>query len=170
MEGLKRREKILEMLEGSGEPIKGHELGIVLGVSRQVIVQDIALLRAQGKGIISTSEGYMAYRIKGNTCKRVLCVRHGTEQMEEELNTIVDLGGHVLNVVITHPVYGDISAAMMLRSRKNVEDFLQRALDKDFIPLMDLTGGVHYHTIEAESEEALDEIERRLIEKKLLQP
>ena len=72
------------------------------GVSRQVIVQDIALIRAAGYEIISTNRGYILNQPK--TVCRIFKVQHTDEQLEEELNTIVDLGGCVDNVMIHHRV------------------------------------------------------------------
>jgi transcriptional regulator of NAD metabolism len=54
-----RRKAILEKLETSSDPITGTALADFFQVSRQVIVQDIALLRASGLGILATSNGYL---------------------------------------------------------------------------------------------------------------
>lgn len=165
MDGIKRRKEIIKDLINSEEPIKGSILAKKYSVSRQVIVQDIALLRAQGSSILSTSEGYMMYTIKENTIKRVLPIKHSIEEIEDELMTIVDLGGNILNVIVSHSVYGEISIDMMLNSRKNVQDFMDKINKKDFVPLMKLTKGVHYHTIEADREDILNEIEEELRKK-----
>jgi transcriptional regulator of NAD metabolism len=162
MDGKKRREDIINELVKSEEPIKGSLLAKMFNVSRQVIVQDIALLRAQGKSILSTSEGYMVYKIKENTIKRVFAINHSIEDIEDELKTIVDLGGNVLNVIVSHSLYGEINIDMMINSRKKVSDFMNKVNKKDFVPLMRLTNGEHYHTIEAESEEVLNEIQDKL--------
>lgn len=165
MEGTTRRENIFCELSNSTEPIKGAFLAKKYMVSRQVIVQDIALLRAQGKSIISTSEGYMVYKIKEDTVKRVYSIKHTNDDIEDELTTIVDLGGNILNVIVSHPIYGEISIDMMIDSRKKVEDFINRIQNDDFVPLMTLTKGNHYHTVEAYDIKILDEIERALLEK-----
>ena len=46
MEGDERRQFILKLLAGSESPLSGTEIAGKCGVSRQIIVQDIALLRA----------------------------------------------------------------------------------------------------------------------------
>ena len=165
MEGKERREKILMDLSGSTEPITGTELAKRYDVSRQIIVQDIALLRAQGLQIISTSEGYLVYKIKDDTVKRVIQVKHFGIDIEDELMTIIDLGGTILDVIVVHPVYGEISVNMMLSSRSSVERFMKKLEDNDFVPLLNLTKGDHYHTIEAKTEEILNEIVQALVEK-----
>lgn len=165
MDGKIRRDSIYNDLLNSEGPIKGSQLAKEYDVSRQVIVQDIALLRAQGKSILSTSEGYMVYNIKENTFKKVFPIKHNNEDIEDELTTIVDLGGNILNVIVTHPVYGEISIDMMINSRKNVEDFIKKIRSEDFVPLMSLTNGEHYHTVEADNEDVLNEIEKELLKK-----
>jgi len=104
MTGTDRREKLLHLLRESDTPLSGAWLGKQTGVSRQVVVQDIALLRTKGYPIVSTARGYMLNEPKHAT--RLLKVYHTNEQVEEELNTIVDLGGAVLNVMVNHRVYG----------------------------------------------------------------
>jgi transcriptional regulator of NAD metabolism len=162
MDGLERRNHIMSLLEKNMSPTTGTHLAKLLEVSRQVIVQDVALLRAQGYEIISTSEGYLVYKIKKDTLKRVLCVTHSDEAIEEELYLIVDNGGMVLNVIVSHKVYGEISVDLHLGSRRQVDDFISKTKTKSFVPLMSLTNGAHFHTIEAESEEILDNIENDL--------
>lgn len=165
MNGTKRRERVLKVLEDKTQPITGSELSVVFNVSRQIIVQDIALLRAQGEKIISTANGYLIYKIKTSTCKRVFCVQHEDSAIEDELLTIVDNGGHVLNIIVSHVVYGEISVDLLLGSRRQVKDFMVKTRENEFVPLMVLTKGEHYHTVEANTEEILDEIEEELREK-----
>lgn len=168
MEGKERREAILGILSTKDETFTGTVLAKKFSVSRQVIVQDIALLRAQGMQILSTSEGYRFYELKKETFKRAFMVKHDITQIEEELNAIVDLEGNVLNVVVTHPVYGEISADMMIGSRRSVKKFMAKLKEHNFVPLMQLTGGEHLHIVEAVSEELLDEIESELDKKNFL--
>ncbi len=162
MEGSIRRKQILEMLNGSPEPISGSELSKHLGVSRQVIVQDIALLRAVDKNILSTTKGYILYQQKGEKVNRCFLVKHTKEQIEDELCTIVDNGGVVLNVIVTHQIYGEITADLLIKTRKDIYDFVKKVEDNNLVPLKDLTGDVHYHTVEADSKETLDQIEEQL--------
>ena len=124
MTGSDRRQEILKNIKESDRPVSGSKLAKDYDVSRQVIVQDIALLRASGYDIISTNRGYV---LEGQTCaERVFKVRHTDEQLETELCTIVDLGGQVKNVMVNHKVYGHIEAELGITSRRKVKEFLVR--------------------------------------------
>ena len=168
MEGNKRRENIIKILNQRSEPISGGELSKLLGVSRQVIVQDIALLRASDINILSTTKGYLLYPSDYPRVKRTIKVKHTTEQIEDELCTIVDNGGKVLDVFVIHEIYGEITTELVIRNRQDVYDFVKKVKEKQIVPLKELTAGVHLHTIEADSEKALDRIENALREKKYL--
>lgn len=163
MSGNQRREKMLQILGASKQPIKGSQLAVDLGVSRQVIVQDIALLRVSDKNIISTTKGYILYKQDQAKASRIYMVSHTDEQIQDELNTIVDCGGKILDVVIEHKVYGSIAVDLMLNSRRDIKEFIQNI--KNAKPLMSLTQGDHMHTVEADNETVLDEIEEKLYEK-----
>jgi len=165
MEGNKRREQLIKILREQGEPVSGGELSRILGVSRQVIVQDIALLRAADINIFSTTRGYLIYQSDNPKVKRVFRVKHLTEQIEDELCTFVDNGGKILDVFVTHEIYGDIATALTIRNRQDVYDFVKKVKEKKIVPLKDLTDGVHQHTVEADSEETLSRIEDALREK-----
>ena len=162
MEGEKRREEIISCLTKSTQPISGTELAKNFHVSRQVIVQDIALL--------STNRGYILYNPKNppSGAKRILPVFHTSDRIREELYTIVDYGGKVLDVVVEHEVYGQITADLFLKNRGDVDDFMEKLLKNNSNPLNILTNGEHYHTIEAESEEILDMIEEKLSQRGFL--
>ena len=160
MTGVERREKLLSMLAKSKEPIAGAEMAKRLSVSRQVIVQDIALLRAADNNIVSTNRGYV---LEGQTCaERVFKVRHTDEQLETELCTIVDLGGQVKNVMVNHKVYGHIEAELGITSRRKVKEFLADIESGKSTPLKNITSDYHYHTVTADSEETLGLIEEEL--------
>lgn len=165
MEGNKRREQLVKILNEAAEPVSGGELSRLLGVSRQVIVQDIALLRASDINIFSTTKGYLIYPADQSCVKRIFKVKHTTEQIEDELCTIVDNGGKILDVQVKHEIYGDIGTALIIRNRQDVYDFVNKVREKKIVPLKELTDGVHRHTIEADSEATLDRIERMLKEK-----
>jgi len=165
MEGSKRREQLMKIIKEHGEPISGSELSRMLGVSRQVIVQDIALLRAADINIIATTRGYLIVQSETSRVKRVYKVKHTNEQIEDELCTIVDNGGKILDVLVTHEIYGDITTALIIRNRQDVYDFVKKVADKKIIPLKELTAGIHRHTVEAESEEMLEQIEIALKKK-----
>lgn len=166
MTGTERRDKIVEKMKCSSAPVSGSELALLCEVSRQVIVQDIALIRAAGYDIISTHRGYIWNR--PHTVSRTLKVQHTDEQTGEELNAIVDLGGHVVNVMVNHRVYGKMEAGLGIRSRRQVEEFLQDIKSGKSSPLKNITSGYHYHTIEADNEEILDMIEGALRNKGFL--
>ena len=166
MDARARRDKLLEILNTAKTPVSGTALARKLGVSRQVIVQDIALLRATNRNILSTNKGYMIYGAgeSGATCKRVFAVKHTDEQMRDELYTIVDAGAKILDVIIEHDVYGQITADLFINSRRDVDEFMEKILkNKNKVkPLKELTGDLHFHTVEAESEKILDLVETEL--------
>ncbi len=164
-EGEARREKLINILKNSNHPVSGSNLAKSLGVSRQVIVQDIALLRAVNKNILATTRGYILYSNETPTYHRSYCVNHNDDAIEDELNTMVDNGGKVLDVVIEHDVYGQISANLILENRRDVANFCHLLKITNARPLNIIAGGIHYHTVEARSEVILDNIERALKEK-----
>lgn len=160
MTGSDRRQEILKNIKESDRPVSGSKLAKDYDVSRQVIVQDIALLRASGYDIISTNRGYV---LEGQTCaERVFKVRHTDEQLETELCTIVDLGGQVKNVMVNHKVYGHIEAELGITSRRKVKEFLADIESGKSTPLKNITSDYHYHTVTADSEETLGLIEDEL--------
>lgn len=160
MTGSDRRQEILKSIKESDRPVSGSILAKDYDVSRQVIVQDIALLRASGYDIISTNRGYV---LEGQTCaERVFKVRHTDEQLETELCTIIDLGGQVKNVMVNHKVYGHIEAELGITSRRKVKEFLADIKSGKSTPLKNITSDYHYHTVTADSEETLDLIEDEL--------
>lgn len=165
MEGNKRRELLVKILKEQTEPISGGELSKLLGVSRQVIVQDIALLRASDIEIISTTRGYMFYHSDTPKVTRVFKVKHETDQIEDELCVFVDNGGKILDVFVTHEIYGNIVTALIIRNRQDVYDFVKKVKEKKIVPLKDLADGVHQHTVEADSEATMDRIEAALRQK-----
>ncbi len=160
MTGSDRRQEILKNIKESDRPVSGSKLAKDYDVSRQVIVQDIALLRASGYDIISTNRGYV---LEGQTCaERVFKVRHTDEQLETELCTIVDLGGQVKNVMVNHKVYGHIEAELGITSRRKVKEFLADIESGKSTPLKNITSDYHYHTVTADREETLGMIEEEL--------
>ena len=157
MSGADRRKEITRMLEAAKAPVSGQTLGSALGVSRQVIVQDIALLRTAGFAISSTPRGYV---LGGATqAIRLMKVKHDAAQIEDEMNAVVDLGGCITDVVVNHRTYGMISAPLDIKSRRDVQHFLSDLEQGVSQPLSSLTNGYHFHHISAESENVLDEIQ-----------
>ena len=161
MNGDERRQAIIRELQGASRPISGSALARAAGVSRQVVVQDIALLRHD---VVATSRGYVLREGERQPCvpTRLVKVRHGVDDVGDELNTIVDLGGAVLNVMVNHRVYGKITADLDVRNRRDVERYLEGIRTGKSYPLMTVTSGYHFHRIAAETEEQLDEIEAAL--------
>lgn len=161
-----RRYQILKLLENQHKPVSGTVLSKLFGVSRQVVVQDIALLRAENKEIISTNKGYVLLKMSDDTGieKRVFRVKHSLENMEEELNCIVDNGGHVIDVLVDHDLYGQISGQLQLHNRADVAEFINKVKVSKSKPLKVLTDEIHYHTVEAKESGILDRIEKKLDE------
>lgn len=166
MTGSERRTEIIEQIQKSAAPVSGKKLAEVYGVSRQVIVQDIALLRAAGYDVIATNRGYLLNTPAKVT--RVLKVCHSDERLEEELCTVVDLGGCVENVMVNHKVYGHLEANLQINSRRKVAAFMEGIRSGKSSPLKNITSDYHYHTISADSDETLDLIEKALSEQRIL--
>ena len=160
MSGEERREKMLDLIKNSEQPISGTALAKTFEISRQVVVQDIALLRAGKHDIISTSRGYMIQ--KKNSFQRIFKVKHSDEQMEEELNLFVDFGGVIEDEFVYHKVYNVLRAEICLKSRRDIAVYMEKLKSGMSKPLKDVTSGYHYHTITAESEQILDQIQAEL--------
>ncbi|MBA2873641.1 transcription repressor NadR [Thermaerobacillus caldiproteolyticus] len=156
--GEQRRKLILQWLKESEQPLTGAELAAKTNVSRQVIVQDISLLKARNEPIIATSQGYLYLptNVPHETYTRVVACYHAPEQTKEELQLIVDHGVTVKDVKIEHPVYGDLTASVMVSNRLEVEQFIQKIEETNSSYLLQLTDGTHLHTLEADSIAKLD--------------
>ncbi len=155
-----RREEIVEVLRGRDKPIKAVKLGEKFNVSRQVIVNDIAFIRALGYDILSTNNGYCLQNYKGHS--RQFKLRHSNEDTRRELYTIVDAGGKVLDVFVVHEYYGKISAELNIANRLEVDEFIYKIEHGEMSYLNDLTEGVHFHTVLAEERKSLNIIEKEL--------
>lgn len=161
MNGEQRRQQLFQILADSDRPVSGSALARQLNVSRQVIVQDIALLRANGTEIFSASRGYMMLHTKPEAA-RILKVCHSDAETEKEMEMIVDMGGRIKDVFIYHKVYGVVRADMDIRSRKDVHDFMENILSGKSSMLKNVTAGYHYHTIIADDEQTLDAIQEKM--------
>lgn len=166
MSGEERRKEIVKLLKSADKPISGRKLAKRFDVSRQVIVQDIALLRAKKTEITSTNMGYVLS--KKETVSRVFKVTHSDEQAEEELKLLVDLGGYVEDVFVYHKAYGLLRADLSIGSRMDVEKFMSDIRSGKSSLLKNVTSGYHYHTVSASSEAVLDVIQEKLKEKGFL--
>lgn len=165
-----RRTRLLRLLQEQGAPLSGTALAKALGVTRQIIVQDIALIRAENHNILSTNKGYL-YRdanVENTQPKRVIHVRHSTEQVLDEFLTVLDLGGTVLDVAVEHEIYGQIRADLLIETPQDAREFVDRLSRCRDNPLKVLTDDCHYHTITAPAEKLLDLIEAALRAKGML--
>ncbi|MGN0361294.1 MAG: transcription repressor NadR [Bilifractor sp.] len=162
MTGNERRQEILNILRKNKRQVSGSSLARTFSVSRQVIVQDIALLRAEGIPILSAARGYVLAQPDKEVCSRVFKVRHTPEQACEEMNLIVDCGGRIEDVFVYHRVYGIIRASMQIRSRLDVKRYQEEISGGKSAPLSNITAGYHYHTVTADSEHTLDIIQKEL--------
>ena len=171
MTGSQRREKLVQLLKTSDSPLSGTALAKQLQVSRQVIVQDIALMRAENHAIVSTNKGYLYRSTAAENAwpKRVFFVRHSTEQVLEEFLTVIELGGRILDVSVEHELYGPIRADLLIENRADAEDFARRLAACRDNPLKVLTDDCHFHTVTAPSEKLLDLMEAELRSKGYLE-
>lgn len=163
MDGETRRNKIIEIIRKSDNPVSGTSLAKELDVSRQVIVTDVALIRANGISVISTNRGYVID--SDNKCKRIIKSRHTDEEILDELFTIVDNGGCAENIIINHRYYNRLEAPLNVNSRRAAKEFMEAIESGKSKSLSSATSGYHYHVISADSEETLDVIEAELKEK-----
>ena len=163
MTASERRQAILNQLKSGSGPISATALAREYGVSRQIIVGDIALLRAGGEPISATPRGYVMAR-EGLGLVRTVAVLHPDSEMGRELYICVDNGCTVLDVVVEHPVYGQLVGQLQLSSRYDVEQFLLRVGAESARPLSDLTGGIHLHTLRCPSEDAFKRVRQQLDE------
>lgn len=162
MDSEERREYIMQVLRKSDKAVTGMALARDCRVSRQIIVGDVAILRAQGMNIIATPRGYKLLSEMRHDVRRVFVVCHGWEQMEAELLAMVDNGGIVRNVGIEHEVYGNLEADMNLGSRRDVLQYMEHMKQSHAELLSRISGGIHTHLVEASREEDLDAIQKAL--------
>lgn len=162
----KEREKvIMEELASSDGPVSASSLAEICGVSRQVIVGDVALLRAAGTEIDSTPRGYVLGKDqRGYNYIGVVACKHDNSKLAEELYIIVDHGGAAIDVLIDHPLYGEISGMLNIESRYDVELFLEHVLVEDVQPLSKLSEGIHLHHIGCRDKQIFDLIVKKLKE------
>jgi transcriptional regulator of NAD metabolism len=150
-----RRQRVVEWLRTRRAPVRGEEMAAHFHVSRQCLVQDIAILRAGGEQIIATPRGYLLPTADARMTRAVVACRHAPEQTTEELQLLVDCGVRVLDVIVEHPVYGELRGSLMIESRADVKEFLDHVRRTKATFLASLTRGVHLHTVEASKPEAI---------------
>lgn len=168
-DGATRRIELMNRLKQENRPLVRNGTGKGVWREPQVIVQDIALLRATNRNILSTNKGYVLYDPEHgqNLCRRIFAVNHTDAQMQEELYLIVDCGGYVCDVIVEHEIYGQLSADLILKNRRDVDEFIRKMGETADLPKGPHRNS-HLHTVEADSEKILDEIETRLAEKGFL--
>ncbi len=168
MKAEERRKGIINYMLCENSAVSGSKLAEMFGVSRQIIVQDISVLKAKNYNIISTHNGYVIQC--SPMMERVFKVYHTKEDTQNELNTIVDFGGIVSDVFVWHKVYGRVEAELNIASKQDISRFLDGVRTGKSSELMNITGGYHYHTVRAESKEILDKIEHSLNEQGYIVP
>ena len=156
-----RRKEIARRLRQADAPSSATVLAQELSVSRQIIVGDVALLRAGGMEITATPRGYLVPK-EASAVLRTFACRHRSDQMEAELNAIVDQGCTVLDVIVDHPVYGQLTAPLHVSSRYDVEQFIQRCRQSDAVPLSRLTEGLHLHTVSCRDRQSAGRVRQAL--------
>lgn len=158
LEARERREKIENILR-NGQSVTGSTLAKLMGVSRQVIVTDIAIMRAAGLNIYATPQGYLIPVEQQQAVQgKIACSHDGLERLEKELCIIVDNGAKVVDVIVEHPVYGEIKGNLMIASRLDIKMFLEKLKTSNARPLSVVTGGIHLHTIEAPSGRIIEKV------------
>lgn len=169
MNAAERRTKITHLLAQADKPVSATALATQCGVSRQIIVGDVALLRAGGLSVLATPRGYIleSSGVPSYTERRIVC-RHDDDRLLEELYTVVDLGGALIDVTVEHSIYGQICAPLHIFSRYDADAFYQKIQRPGVKPLCDLTGGIHLHTLRAADEATLQRVIQGLKEKGFL--
>lgn len=159
-----RKEKIINAIQKSDKPISASKLASQFGVSRQIIVGDVALLRASGYNVIATPRGYILDNQQTDFIYTI-AVKHDKEALADELYTIVDLGGSILDVIVDHPIYGQLTGKLHIFSRYDVDQFLKNIDQGQAKPLSQLTDGLHLHTIQCQNNDVYHRIVKALDEK-----
>lgn len=167
MSGEERRTRILEIIDSESTPIAAQTLAKMLLVSRQVIVGDIAILRASGHEIIATPRGYVADSRKPGIRFKI-ATRHTPDRTREELEIIVDNGGTVVDVCIEHKIYGELIGKLDISSRYDIDAFLDKLDKSNSHSLSDLTDGIHLHSIICPSPKVYEKILMELDEAGIL--
>ncbi|AOY75427.1 transcription repressor NadR [Clostridium formicaceticum] len=166
MNSKERRKAIVKALKEENKPKKGTELASYFDVSRQVIVQDIALLRAEGVDIIATPQGYVIPRNDTDKIKKTIVSKHTSyKDMKEELKIMIHHGARILDVIVEHPIYGEIKGILDISYRKELDEFMDKVKNYKAEPLSSLTEGVHIHTVEVPDEETFKKMQAALLEK-----
>jgi hypothetical protein len=157
-----RRERILDILARASGPVPGDDLGARFGVGRTAICQDVAVLRAEGHSVHATPRGYVLEQGPASGFREIIAVRHGREETEDELTALVDAGVTVADVLVEHPVYGELRGNLQIRGRDEVAAFMRKVRSGEAQLLSTLTGGVHMHTLWAADPARLERARAKL--------
>lgn len=157
-----RRQLILNLIKEADSPIKAGDIAEQCLVTRQVIVNDISILRAEGNGITSTSKGYTIEKTTKNLY--VIECDHSEKDILEELYIIADCGCGVLNVIVEHDVYGEIIGNIEVFNRFEADEFYNKFKNSKTVSLSALTNNRHMHTLSCPSEKRFEEVKKRLVE------
>ena len=155
MNAAQRREVILKRLSEAEAPVSASVLAAQLGVSRQIVVGDVALLRAGGAAIEATPRGYQFHPAPGGYTGILACVHRTTDEMRTELYAVVD-------VAVENPLYGELRGNLNLASRYDVDNFIEQAAHTPEGLLSRMTGGVHLHTLRCPDEASFHRMEAAL--------
>ncbi|MEG2909498.1 MAG: transcription repressor NadR, partial [Erysipelotrichaceae bacterium] len=157
-----RRNQIMKVISESDKPISARYLANMFHVSRQIVVGDIALLRAKGIKIIATPRGYLCEVVVKDVIERTIAVVHKEKDLAKEIYAIIDLGGEIIDVIVEHPLYGELRGNLHLASRYDADEFLNKVKLLEAKPLSNLTQGLHLHTIRTRDEACFERILNRL--------
>ena len=155
MSAINRRISILKQLKESDKAIKGVLLASQYNVTRQIIVKDIAILRAEGNLIIATPDGYILNK-QNEGIRKIIAVSHNEDRLVEELDIIIKYGGTIEDVIVEHPIYGEIKGLLMISSLHDLNNFISKYKANEAKLLSLLTNGVHIHTIITDNEESMN--------------
>ena len=154
------------LLRTAEHPVSAASLASGLSVSRQIIVGDIALLRAAGEKITATPRGYVLETAAGKVYT-LACI-HGLDDTEKELNIMVDNGCTVINVTVEHPIYGQLTGQLQLSSRYDVSQFMEKLRKGEVAPLCQLAAGVHLPALSSPAEACFERTKPTLADAGLL--
>ena len=157
MNSIERREEIYKLLLKSEVPLKGVDIAKMYSVTRQVIVKDIAILRAKGNSIMATPDGYIVSK-NDNNVRAIIAVNHREDQLIEEMSIIIKYGGIIEDVIVEHPLYGEIRGMLMIKNYNELNKFNKKYNNQEARLLSVLTKGIHLHTIAAKNNEDIEAI------------
>lgn len=166
MEPSDRRNEIVAILKKENTPVSATALAKQLQVSRQIIVGDVALIRASGVTITATPKGYVLHKLSTTEQRYLgqLACAHTAVETQHELYAVVDNGGELIDVVVEHPIYGELTGQLNIASRHDADLFLKSIHKTNANLLSELTAGVHLHTIACKDKQTFMRIKQQLDE------